>query len=390
VRASFLALQVALSVILLVGAGVLWRSFNKMQAVDLGFDARSVLTARLSLARETYRMEQVGPFFDRLTERLRAIPGVVNASASTQYPPINTFQSNLQLLGEPPELSAARMVDLTNATPEFFATMGYRLQTGRLFGRTDTENSPLVAVINETAARRYFPGRSPLGERVVLGRAETPTQVEIVGVVADVRNRGIEVDPAPEVFMSVRQQREAINNQLFIQVRAAGAPMALLGSIRQVAKELDPDQPLYRVSTIERDLGNALLQRRAAMFLIGIFALIALVLASVGIYGLVSQTVQERVREIGIRMALGADGKTIVRLVMRQILAVVGIGSVLGLAGSVALSGSIRSLVFGISATDPMTIVGVIVLLIAVAAAAAALPAFRAARVHPVTAVRAD
>ncbi len=390
VRAGFLALQVALSVILLVGAGLLWRSFSRLQAVDLGFDARSVLTARLSLARETYRMDQVGPFFEQLTERLRAIPGVKNASASTQYPPNNVFQSNLQLLGEAPELSAARMVDVTNATAAFFPTIGYRLQAGRLFGSSDTENAPLVAVINETAARRYFPGRSPVGERIVLGRGETPTQVEIIGVVADVRNRGLEVNPAPEVFIPVRQQREAMNNQLFIQVRAAGEPSALLAAIRQATKEFDPDQPLYAISTIERDLGNALLQRRAAMFLIGVFALIALVLASVGIYGLVSHSVQERVREIGIRMALGADGKAIVRLVMRQLLTVVGVGSALGLAGSIALSGSIRSLVYGISATDPMTLVGVILLLIAVAVAAAALPAIRAARVHPVTAVRAD
>lgn len=389
-RAGFLALQVALSVILLVGAGVLMRSFNRLQDVDLGFDARGVLTARLSLAREAYSMDKVGPFFEQLTERLRAIPGVRNASAGNQYPPINTFQSSLQLRGETPELSAARMVDVTNATAEFFPTIGYRLQAGRLFANGDTENAPLVAVINETAARRFFPGGSPVGQRVILGRGETPTDVEIIGVVADVRNRGLEVDPAPEVFMPIRQQREAINSQLFIQVRAAGEPMALLASIRQVAKELDPDQPLYRISTIERDLGNALLQRRTAMLLIGIFAAIALVLASVGIYGLVSHTVHERVREIGIRMALGADGNAIVRLVLRQILTVVGLGSALGLAGSIALSGSIRSLVFGVSATDPVTLVAVVVLLAAVATCAAAIPAIRAARVLPVTAVRAE
>jgi ABC-type antimicrobial peptide transport system permease subunit len=163
-----------------------------------------------------------------------------------------------------------------------------------------------------------------------------------------------------------------------------------LGAIRDVAKELDPDQPLYRISTIERDLGNALLQRRAAMLLIGIFAVIALVLASVGIYGLVSHSVQERVREIGIRMALGADGNAIVRLVLRQILTVVGIGSALGLAGSIAVSGSLRSLVFGVSATDPVTLVVVVLLLAAVATCAAAIPAVRAARVLPVTAVRAE
>lgn len=389
-RAGFLAVQVALSVVLLAGAGVLLRSFNRLQEVDLGFDGRRVLTARLSLARETYRMEQVGPFFEQLAERLRAIPGVKNASASTQYPPINAFQTNLQLKGEAPELSAARMVDMTNATAEFFPTLGYRLQAGRLFGDRDTENAPLVAVVNETVARRFFPGRSPVGERVILGRSEKPTEVEVVGVVADVRNRGLEVDPAPEVFMHVRQQRESINNQLFIQVRAAGEPTALLGAIRDATKGLDPDQPLYRISTIEQDLGNAVLQRRAAKFLIGIFALVALALAGVGMYGLVSQSVQERVREIGIRMALGADGNSIVRLVLRQILTVVVIGSALGLAGSIALAGSIRALVFGVSPTDPVTLAAVVALLTVVATCAAAIPAMRAAHVPAVAAVRAE
>lgn len=389
-RAGFLAVQVALSVMLLVGAGVLLRSFNRLQGVDLGFDGRGVLTARLSLARETYSMDQVGPFFERLTARLRAIPGVQNASAATQYPPGNTFQTTLQLSGETPELSAARTVDLTNATPEFFPTIGYRLQAGRFFGDRDSENAPLVAVVNETLARRYFRGRSPVGERIVLGRGERPTEVEIVGIVADVRNRGLELEPAPEVFMHVRQQREAVNNQLFIQVRAATEPMSLLGAIRDATKELDPDQPLYRISTIERDLGNALLQRRAAMLLIGIFALVALALASVGMYGLVSEWVQERVREIGIRMALGADGGAIVRLVLRQMLGVVLIGSALGVLGSVALSGSLRALVFGVSPTDPMTLLAVVLVLALVAALAAALPAVRAARVPAVAAVRAE
>jgi predicted permease len=374
---------------LLVGAGLLVRSFRELQAVDLGFDGRSVLTARLSLAREKYPREQVAPFFEQFTERLRAIPGVINASAATQYPPNNFFQTNLRLAGETPELSVARMIDITNATPEFFPTIGYQLLGGRLFGTQDSENAPAVALINSTAARRFFAGRSPIGERVSLGQEE-PVQVEIVGVVSDTRNRGLELDPAPEIFVPVRQQRVTWNNQLFVQVRTSGNPTAVLSAVRDVAKELDPDQPLYAISSIEQDLGNAHQQRRAAMFLIGIFAIIALALASVGIYGLVSNSVQERVREIGIRMALGADGASVVRLVMRQTLSIVGVGSLLGLAGAIAMSGSMRSLVFGISATDPVTLVVVIVLLLAVAAFAAVIPATRAARVHPVVAVRTD
>jgi ABC-type antimicrobial peptide transport system permease subunit len=214
--------------------------------------------------------------------------------------------------------------------------------------------------------------------------------MEVIGVVGDVRNRGLDVLPAPEVFIPVRQQRVAINNQLFIQVRASGETAPLLNAIRQVAKEVDPDQPLYRISSVEADLGNALLQRRTAMLLIAIFAVVALILASVGIYGLVSQSVQERVREIGIRMALGAGAKSIRRMVLRQVLTVVGVGGALGLAGSLALSGSLRSLVFGISATDPLTIVGAMALLAVVATGAAAIPASRAAQVEPVRALRTE
>jgi putative ABC transport system permease protein len=389
-RAGFLMLQVALSVILLVGAGVLTRSLQELQRIDLGFDARNVLTARISVARETYSWEQIGVFFEQLTERLRGLPGVVSASASTQYPPTNFFRTSMRLPGESGDVSDTRVVDITNATPEFFPTIGYRLQTGRLFGVGDTENAPPVAVLNETAARRFFPGRSPIGERVMLGRGEEPAEVEIVGVVADVRNRGMEVDPVPEVFMPVRQQRVAMNNQLFVQVRAAGQPLALAGALRDVAREMDPEQPVYRVTTIEQEQGDAMLQRRVAMWLLAIFAAVALLLASVGMYGLVSHTVHERVREIGIRMALGADGHRIVRLVVRQILLVVGLGTMVGVAGSLALAGYVRALVYGVSPSDPTTLAAVIVLLAGVAILAAARPALRAARVSPVTAVRAE
>jgi putative ABC transport system permease protein len=387
-RSVFLAIQVALSVVLLVGAGLLVRSFERLQSVDPGFDARGVLTARLSLGREAYPTEQVGPFFERFAERLRAIPGVKDASASTQYPPNNAFTANFGIVGETQELTSARLIDVTNATPSFFATVGYALKGGRLLSSTDTENAPRVAVLNEAAVRRYFSGGSPIGRRVLLGPQESPTEMEIVGVVGDVRNRGLDAPTSPEVIVPVRQQRVASNNQLFIQVRAAGDPASLLSAVRDVAKELDPDQPLYNIGSIEQDFGDALRQRRTAMLLITIFAVIALILASVGIYGLVTQSVQERVREIGIRMALGAGSGDIRRMVLRQVLTVVGAGGVLGLAGAVAASKSLRALVFGISLTDPWTHAGVILLLGIVATAAAVIPATRATHVEPVQALR--
>ena len=326
VRASFLGVQVALSVMLLIGAGVLVRSFTKLQEVELGFAPERVLTMRISLSRESYAPEAVAPFFDALTTQLRAIPGVREASATTQFPPSNSFTAPLVLGGETAKEATARVVDVTNVTSEYFRTLGYRLAIGRLFETSDRETSPLVAVINETAAKRYFPGTSPLGQRVRLGAGDSLPMIEIVGVTGDVRNRGLDAPVAPEIFIPVRQQRAAWNSQLFVLVQHVHRPdVGSAGRARGPGK-FDPDQPIYAISTIEREMGNALFQRRAATLLILIFAAIAMLLAAVGIYGLVSYSVSERVHEIGIRMALGAGAGDVRRMLMRQTLAVVGAG----------------------------------------------------------------
>lgn len=389
-RAGFLATQVALSVVLLVAAGLIFRSLHELRRVDLGFAPERVLTMRLSLAREKYPPDQIVPFFERLGERIAAIPGVRSAGAATQYPPLNGFQAVLSLAGERPGQETARQVDVTNATPGFLDALGLRLQAGRTIAGTDDENAPRVALINETAAVRYFQGRSPIGERVFLGDSASGTPIEIVGVVGDVRNRGLDVPVAPEVIIPARQQQVSANNQYFLLVRTNGDPMLTLPAVRDAVQQEDPEQPIYAISTIERDLGRSMMERSAAMVFLMAFAGIALTLACVGIYGLVSYSVNERIREIGIRMALGAVAHDVRRLVLRQTLTVVASGVLIGVAAAVAMSGAIRSLVYGISPTDPLTLVGVAVLLPIVGLAAGAIPTRRATRIHPVEALRSD
>jgi putative ABC transport system permease protein len=387
-RSGVLTLQVALSVVLLVAAGLLVRSFGELRRVELGFSPSQVLTMRLSLPREKYPRDRLVPAMEELETRVQAIAGVRGVAASTQYPPGNAFSAPVSHPGETPRESEGRVADVTNATPGFFATLGYRLQLGRLFTAADDERAPRVALLNETAAKRFFSGRAAVGERLFLGDTANGVEVQVVGVTADVRNRGLDAPVAPEIFIPARQQQVAWNNQFFLLVRTTGVPMRALPAIREQLKAMDPDQPVYSISTVERELGDALLKRRAAMAFLLVFAAISLTLACVGIYGLVTYAVNERVREIGIRMALGAVAADVRRLVLRQVLIIVGIGAFTGLLLSVAAAGSMRALVFGVSPTDPVTLGMVAILLPLVAIAAAALPARRATRIDPVEALR--
>lgn len=387
-RSGVLTLQVALSVVLLVAAGLLVRSFGELRRVELGFAPSQVLTMRLSLPREKYPRDRIVPAMEELEARVQSIAGVRSAAASTQYPPGNVFSAPVSHPGETSRESEGRVADITNATPSFFATLGYRLQQGRPFTAADNERAPRVALLNETAARRFFNGRSPIGERIFLGDTASGVEVQVVGVTADVRNRGLDAPVAAEVFIPARQQQVEWNNQFFLLVRTAGDPMRALPAIREQLKAMDPDQPVYSISTVERELGDALLKRRAAMAFLLTFAVISLMLACVGIYGLVSYAVNERVREIGIRMALGALAGDVRRLVLRQVMIIVGVGALAGLLLSVAAAGSMRALVFGVSPTDPVTLAVVAILLPLVAVAAAALPVRRATRIDPVDALR--
>ncbi|HEX6052977.1 MAG TPA: ABC transporter permease [Gemmatimonadaceae bacterium] len=390
-RSAFVVAEIALSLMLLVGAGILVRSFARLQAIDPGFDTRNVLTMRISLPREQYESNEVGTFFDEVSRRLAATPGVRVAGAATQFPPGNAFTTLLTVEGQDAG-SGGQLptVDITNVAGDYFGALGYTLESGRLLTTNDNATSPLVAVVNESTARRFLGAGSPVGKRIALGRRSPPQWVEVVGVVGDVRNRGLATPPSPEVFVPVHQELAGWNNQLFLTIRTATDPLALLPAVRRTIESVDAQQPLYSIRTLDGAFAEAVSQRRAAMQLLTIFAGIALALAAVGIYGLMSHMVNERTHEIGIRMALGAARGDVLRLVMRQTMVLVAIGTLLGLAGALGLGRALSGLAFGVAPSDPATLSAVTILLAAVALAAALVPARRAARVDPLLAMRAE
>jgi predicted permease len=390
-RNGFVIAEIALSLMLLVGAGVLLRSFWRLQRIDPGFDTRNVLTMRLSLPREQYKNDDVGVFFEEVSRRLAGEPGVRAAGAATQFPPGNVFTTRIAIEGQQqPTGDELPTVDVTDVAGDYFSALGYSLKAGRLLATTDDEKAPAAAVITEAAARRFFTGGSALGRRIALGESAPPRWVEVVGVVGDVRNHGLAAPPTAEVFVPVRQQIAGWNNQLFLTIRTRSDPLAMLPNVRRVIASVDPQQPVYLIRTLDDAFSEAVSQRRAAMLLITIFAGVALVLAAVGIYGLMSYMVNERTHEIGIRMALGAAGADVLGLVVRQTVKLVAIGAVLGLAGAVMLGRALTSLVFEVRPTDPATLAAVTVLLAGVALVATLVPAFRATRVTPLVALRRE
>ncbi|HEU4630293.1 MAG TPA: ABC transporter permease [Gemmatimonadaceae bacterium] len=389
-RRALVVAEMALALVLLAGAGLLARSFARLTAVDPGFDPSHVLTMRLSLPAEKYEFEAIAPFFEQLAERVTALPGVRSAAAATQFPPGNGFDTQVATERDLGTAGAApRRADVTNATTGFVRTMGYVLKRGRAFDAHDGADAPAVVLLNETAARRFFPDGRAVGQRLRIGDDSASARwAEVIGVVGDVRNRGLDAPTAPELFVPVAQQRAQWNSQLFLLVRTTGDPLRALPAVRAAIAELDPDQPVYAIQTLQSAFATSMAQRRIAMLLVTIFAGIALVLAAVGIYGVMSYLVSERTHEIGIRMALGAPRGRVLRLVLRETLALVAVAVVLGLGGALALGRALRSLVFGIGTSDPATLAAVALLLGAVAVAASLLPAGRATRVPPVEALR--
>ena len=387
-RQAFIVAEVALAVALLTGAGLLVRSFMRVQAIDLGFDPSNVLTMRLTLPREKYQGEAVNQFFNAVLERIRALPGVERASAASQYPPMGAFETSFEVEGEEPGEARPNTL-ITVMTPDYFGTLGVPLKGGRAFDARDTLRAPLVVSVNETFADRYLRNEPFVGRRLRIGppRPDRPW-VEVVSVVADTRNRGATAPVAPEIFIPMEQQ--VMWNQVFLMVRARGDAPALLPSVRREILALDSEQPVYAISTLEGSLQSALFPQRVSLVLIGLFAAVALLLAAVGVYGVMSYGVATRTREIGIRMALGADARDVVRLVVRQAIVVLSLGLAFGLALAVSAGRALSTLLVDVTARDPATLASVSAVLAAVGLAAGYLPARRAVRVDPSAALRHD
>jgi putative ABC transport system permease protein len=382
-RQALVVLELAVALVLLVGAGLMAHSMAMLQRRDPGVDVEDVLTMRLTLPREKYRGAATPAFFTRLVERLQATPGVVGAAAMSQFPP-NVFGSTRFTIPGAATSGELPSADWTIVTPAAFEVLGIPLREGRLLAPADRRDAVPVVVVNESFARRYFPARSAVGQRIV---GEDRQTWEVVGVVADTLGRGISSQPEPELYMTV-EQGPMDWNQHFLVVRTAGDPVAQLPAVRRVVAELDPQQPVYAIQTLEDAFAASALQHRATTIVLLVFAALTVVLAAGGVYAVTAQSVAARRTEIGIRMALGAAGDTVSRMIVAQTLRLLVVGAVIGLAGGIAVGRLASSLLFGTSPTDPLVLAGVTATLVLLGAAAGWLPARRASLIDPAVALR--
>ncbi len=386
-RSLLLIGEVALSLMLLVGAGLLIKSFLRLQEVRPGFNAQNVLIANLALPYPKYQYEQFEEFFRRLTERLEAAPGVQAAGGSLNLP-LNAggYAIERGFIPEGRSLTVDENRDamFSAITGDYFRALQIPLLAGRTFELRDNANAPKVAIINETIAKRHFGSvTEAIGKRLSIWRDEKFMR-EIVGVVGDTKTGSLTGGEGAQIYVPNAQAQW---NLMGLVIRTAGDPAAFAATLRHEVQALDKDQPIYNVRTMDDVVANSLGTRRVSMQLFTVFAIAALLLAAIGIYGVMAYSVTQRTREIGIRMALGAQKSDVLRLVVRQGMTLAAIGVVVGLVGALGLTRVISNLLFGVGASDPTTFIGISLLLIAVAFVACYLPARRAAKLDPVIAL---
>jgi predicted permease len=379
--------EVAIALVLLVSSGLLLRSLERLFAVPVGFVSDELLTMQVTVGHRFESNDATHRFFDAALEAVRRVPGVASAAFTSQLP----LSGDRDEYGAQFEATATRRAETYGSfryavSPGYIETLRVPLRSGRLFDPRDGPGSPLVALISESLAMNRFEGDDPIGQHVTVGPAGPYT---IVGVVGDVKQMSLALSESDAVYTPAAQWRFADRVRSLV-VRARGDAAALAPAVRQAIWSVDKDQPIQRVATLDDLLTASAAERRFALLIFETFALAALVLATAGLYGVLSGAVAERTREIGVRAALGASRRSILGLVVRQGMALTGIGFVAGLAGAVAASEALVTLLFGISRLDPITYVGVTTLLAVASAAACAVPAWRAARVDPAITLRAE
>jgi putative ABC transport system permease protein len=388
-RALLVVAETALALVLLAGAGLMLRSLLRLQAIDPGFDPRHVLAVHVELPDARYPDERRrADFFRAALERLASLPGAQAAGAVFPLPMggdrlIFSFGIEGRPVAEADRPSAGYYV----VSPDYFRAMGIHLMSGRAFTERDREGAPRVAIINATMARQFWPGEDPVGRRIVIDNGPQDLWREIVGVVQDVKHTELEGDSVAQMYEPYPQAPLPL---MTLTVRAAGAPEGLAEAARRAILALDKDQPVSRTATMDRLLAESIARPRYSLLLLGVFAGVALLLATVGIYGLLSHSVTQRTREIGIRMALGARrGQVLVLVIANGMrLALLGIGA--GLLGAIALTRLMSSLLYRVSPTDPATLAAVALLLAGAALLACLVPARRATRVDPMGALRCE
>jgi putative ABC transport system permease protein len=411
-RKILVVAEVALALVLLVGAGLMTNSFLRLQQVDPGFDPKNILLAKVTLAGTDYwygsaERRSVTPqgvvFFNGVLERMRALPGVLSAGTANGAPPGNGYSNPIEIVGRAPTSDGDPLrVRYCEVSPGFLETLGIPLLKGRYLTEQDVEGSPWVVVINEAMAEELFPNEEPLGKSLYMSMAaggagtiheERPR--EIVGVVGDVKRWSLRWGQRPLMYGSHEQHvweypggRYVAHVSKDFVIRTATNPMSLAREIRRIVTEVDPNQTVYNVRTMEQALSQMVAPQRFWMQLYGIFALLALILAAIGIYGVMSYSVNERTHEIGVRMAVGAQTGTVLKLVITQGLKLTFLGTAIGILGGFGLTRLISSYLFGVTPTDPLTYIVVSLFLAIIAVAACAFPARRAAKVDPLTALR--
>jgi len=394
-RGMLVVSEVALSLVLLVGAGLLIKSFARLRGVNPGFDAQNVLTTGLSLSKVKYpEAEQRRELFAQLVERLRAVPGVESAAIVYPVPFSGTTTSNTFLIdGRPiPAPAEKPAANYRAISPDYFRVLHIGLLRGRAFTEQDRPTAQPVVIVNETLARRFFPGQDPLGQRIAIERASGQSAVqdmrEIVGVVSDVRHAGLDEEAGPEFYVPYTQAPEGYMD---VVVRTkAGNPADMGVSLRDVIRAADREQYVPRIQTMTELIAESMAARRINVLLTSLFAGVALLLASIGIFGVMAYTVAQRRHEIGVRMALGAQAGDVLRLVLGQGLRLVLLGIAVGLAASLALTRVLAGMLYEVTPTDPSTFAVVALLLTIVALAACYVPARRATKVDPLIALRYD
>ena len=386
VRGSLVVTEVALALVLLVGAGLLIRSFYRLQQVNPGFNTKNALAVTLSLPGKKYAQpDQLSAFYTQLIEKVASLPGVVATGASQTLPIQGDYLLGFNIQGRPPAAPGEdKSTNYYAVTPDYFKSMGIPLIRGRVFTDQDRKDSPRVAIINEEMARRYFPDENPIGKEINVTNGPE-TFREIVGIVGDVKQYGL---AQPTTLQTYEPFSQNPFSGMTLVVRSESNPAGLTSAIRTQVLSIDKDQPIARTRALEQLVSDSVAKQRFAMLLLGTFGAVALVLAAVGLYGVMSYAVTQRTHELGIRMALGASTGNVLKLVVGQGMALALVGVGIGLGGAFALTRLMANLLFATGATDPVTFVGISLLLVGVAVAACLVPARRATKVDPMVALR--
>jgi putative ABC transport system permease protein len=385
-RNGLVVAQLALTLPLLVGSTALVRTFAALMHVDPGFSAENVVTLHMAIPRAKYRSDQqIAAFYHRLLERVSAVPGVASAAMINRLP---LTGNDMGLRFELEDVAGPPPLQVRSATPDYFRTMAIPLRAGRGLTEQDTASAPMAAVIDDRSARTFWPGQDPVGKRFrVMLPGNQPAEGRIVGVAGAVRHSGLDAADERQMYFSYHQFTDG---RIALVVRGHAGVHSLVPGVREAIHAVDPDQPVYDVRTMEDVMARSTAERWLSMAIVTTFALSSLLLASVGLYGVMAHGVTERTREFGVRLALGASRREVLGQVLRRGSRLAVSGAVLGLGGGIALALVMRNLLFGVTPLDPLNFVAAGSLLIAVALAASYIPARRAAATDPVHALRAE